>query len=111
MSRPISRAASTPSSSRPATSPTRCRSSCVRQPHDVFTDHDLHADGAALLDGYRVLITGTHPEYWTHAMLDALHGWLERGGRLMYLGGNGFYWVTSIDPDRPHVAEVRRGIN
>jgi N,N-dimethylformamidase len=29
----------------------------------------------------------------------------------MYLGGNGFYWVTSIDPDRPHLAEVRRGIN
>jgi N,N-dimethylformamidase len=81
------------------------------QPHDVFTDHDLHADGAALLDGYRVLITGTHPEYWSRQMLDALQGWLERGGRLMYLGGNGFYWVTSIDPDRPHLAEVRRGIN
>ena len=48
------------------------------QPHDVFTDHDLHADGAALLDGYRVLITGTHPEYWSREMLDALQGWLER---------------------------------
>jgi N,N-dimethylformamidase len=78
---------------------------------DVFTDHDLHADGAALLDGYRVLLTGTHPEYWSRPMLDALQGWLERGGRLMYLGGNGFYWVTSIDPERPHLAEVRRGVN
>jgi N,N-dimethylformamidase len=28
----------------------------------------------------------------------------------MYLGGNGFYWVTSIDPPRPHVVEVRRGV-
>ena len=81
------------------------------QPFDVFTDHDLHADGAALLDGYRVLLTGTHPEYWSRPMLDALQGWLERGGRLMYLGGNGFYWVTSIDPERPHLAEVRRGVN
>ena len=27
----------------------------------------------------------------------------------MYLGGNGFYWVTSFDPERPHVIEVRRG--
>ena len=78
---------------------------------DVFTDHDLHADGRALLDGYRVLITGTHPEYCSREMLDALAGWLADGGRLMYLGGNGFYWVTSIDPDRPHLAEVRRGIN
>jgi N,N-dimethylformamidase len=27
----------------------------------------------------------------------------------MYLGGNGFYWVTSVDRERPHVIEVRRG--
>ena len=58
------------------------------------------------------LITGTHPEYCSRAMLDALERvrWRD-GGRLMYLGGNGFYWVTSIDPERPHLAEVRRGIN
>jgi len=77
--------------------------------YDVVTDEDLHDDGAALLDGYRVLLTGSHPEYWTEAMLDALESWLESGGRLMYLGGNGFYWVTSLFPDRPHVLEVRRG--
>ena len=28
----------------------------------------------------------------------------------MYLGGNGFYWVTSVDPTRPHMIEVRRGM-
>ena len=26
----------------------------------------------------------------------------------MYLGGNGFYWVTGVDPERPHVIEIRR---
>ena len=26
----------------------------------------------------------------------------------MYLGGNGFYWISSFDPQRPHVLEVRR---
>ncbi len=78
----------------------------------MFTDHDLHADGRSLLDGYRVLITGTHPEYCSRAdaRRPARAGWRD-GGRLMYLGGNGFYWVTSIDPDRPHLAEVRRGVN
>src|SRR5262249_30335784 len=70
-------------------------------PFDVFTDEDLHRDGAALLDGTKVLLTGSHPEYWTEAMLDGLQAWLARGGRLLYLGGNGFYWVTSIDPTRP----------
>jgi len=41
-------------------------------------------------------------------MLDALEEWLGNGTRLMYLGGNGFYWVTSVDSKRPHVIEVRR---
>ena len=27
----------------------------------------------------------------------------------MYLGGNGFYWVVSYHPEKPHVMEVRRG--
>ena len=29
----------------------------------------------------------------------------------MYLGGNGFYWVTAMDTTRPHLVEVRRGLN
>ena len=77
--------------------------------YDVVTDEDLHAEGAALLAPYQVVLTGSHPEYWTAPMLDALEAYLAGGGRLMYLGGNGFYWVTGVDPERPHVIEVRRG--
>jgi N,N-dimethylformamidase beta subunit-like, C-terminal len=76
---------------------------------DVITDEDLHEDGLSLLARYRVVLTGSHPEYWTVQMLDALESYLGEGGRLMYLGGNGFYWTTSIDPHRRHVIEVRRG--
>jgi N,N-dimethylformamidase beta subunit-like, C-terminal len=76
---------------------------------DMLTDHDLHAEGPAALAGYRTILTGSHPEYWTEAMLDAMTGHLEGGGRLAYLGGNGAYWVTAIDPNRPHVTELRRG--
>jgi N,N-dimethylformamidase len=76
---------------------------------DVITDEDLHAEGLELLARYRVVLTGSHPEYWTWPMLEALEAYLGAGGRLMYLGGNGFYWVTAIDPGRPHVIEVRRG--
>ncbi len=78
-------------------------------PFDLLTDEDVHAEGAALLDRYRVVLTGTHPEYVTAAMLDAFEDHLAGGGRLMYLGGNGFYWVTSVPPDGTHVIEVRRG--
>jgi N,N-dimethylformamidase len=77
--------------------------------HDLITDHDLHDDGVDLLRPYRVIVTGTHPEYWSAAMLDALEEYLADGGRLFYTGGNGFYWVTSVSPSRPHLIEVRRG--
>jgi N,N-dimethylformamidase len=75
---------------------------------DVITDHELDAEGVDLLRGYKVVLTGSHPEYWTRAMLDALGAYLDSGGRLMYLGGNGFYWVTAIDPADPTLIEVRR---
>jgi len=77
--------------------------------YDVITDEDLHLDGADLLRSYKVILTGSHPEYWTTPMMEALFTYLGEGGRLMYLGGNGFYWVTGMDPKRPHVIEVRRG--
>ena len=75
---------------------------------DVATDEDLNLEGADLLAPYRVVVTGTHPEYVSAQMLDALEAYLSSGGRLMTMEGNGFYWVTSFDPMRPHVIEVRR---
>jgi N,N-dimethylformamidase len=78
--------------------------------YDVITDEDLHAQGADLLRSYHVLLTGSHPEYWTDAMLRGLEAYLSDGGRLMYLGGNGLCWVTSVHPERPHVFEVRKGV-
>jgi N,N-dimethylformamidase len=80
----------------------------IGQKFDVVTDEDLHAEGLGLLRQYRVVITGTHPEYYSTAMLDALRGYLDQGGRLMYLGGNGFYWRIAYHPSLPGVIELRR---
>ena len=79
--------------------------------YDVITDEDLHDEGLALISPYRVLITGTHPEYTSLAMWRALSTYRDRGGRLMYLGGNGFYWRIAYHPDLPGVLEVRRAEN
>ena len=74
---------------------------------DVLTDEDLHFEGVDLLAAYNVVLTGTHPEYYTTEMLHATRQYLEQGGRLMYMGGNGFYWVTALDPSGRFI-EVRR---
>lgn len=77
---------------------------------DVVTDEDLHLEGEDLLAPYKVILTGSHPEYWSERMLDAANSYFNNGGRFMYLGGNGFYWITSMDPERRHTVEVRRWI-
>lgn len=75
---------------------------------DVITDHDLHQDGVELLDQYNVALTGTHPEYYSGEMLDAVEDFQENGGRFMYMGGNAFIWVVQFHPDNPSIMEVRK---
>ena len=77
--------------------------------YDIVTDQELHDEGAQLLNAYRVVTTGSHPEYHTRETLDALEGYRDRGGRLCYLGGNGFYWKVALSPEKRGVIEIRRG--
>ena len=67
----------------------------------MVTDEDLHEEGLDALAAYRVIVTGTHPEYYSTAMRDAMRAWLDRGGRLMYLGANGWYWRIACHPTCP----------
>jgi N,N-dimethylformamidase len=41
-------------------------------------------------------------------MWDGLRGYLARGGRLAYLGGNGFIWRCALSDAMPGVVELRR---
>ena len=53
-------------------------------------------------------MTGTHPEYYSLKMLDAMQDYTDLGGRLMYLGANGFYWRIAWHPSLDGVIEHRR---
>lgn len=77
-------------------------------PFDIVTDDDLDRDGAAALAPYRCVMTGSHPEYHTARNLDAIAAFTDAGCRLIYLGGNGFYWRVSTHPDYPETIELRR---
>jgi N,N-dimethylformamidase len=76
---------------------------------DVIGDEDVHAQGYELLRRYTTVITGGHPEYVSGRELSAVEEYTNSGGRLMYLGGNGFYWVTGTAPETSTTVEVRRG--
>jgi N,N-dimethylformamidase len=76
--------------------------------YHVATDGDVDREGIGCLSNYKVVLTGTHPEYWSFNGLNAVREYLRSGGRMMYLGGNGFYWVTSVEPEGRHTIEVRK---
>ncbi len=75
---------------------------------DIYTDEELHRVGSALLEPYAVVLTGSHPEYTSTEMWDAVQTYINRGGRLMYLGGDGFYWRIAFHPEHPGIIELRR---
>jgi hypothetical protein len=58
---------------------------------DCCTDSDVHDLGTDLLRQYRGVVLGTHPEYVSDPMREALLDFVESGGRLVYTGGNGLY--------------------
>jgi len=40
--------------------------------------------------------------------MDATEDYLAEGGRLVYLGGNGYYWCVGFRDDEPWIMEVRK---
>ena len=75
---------------------------------DIITDEDLDEQGIDVLKPYRTVLTGSHPEYHTSRTLDALLHYTMTGGKMIYLGGNGFYWRIARDPAIPSAIELRR---
>jgi N,N-dimethylformamidase len=76
-------------------------------PYDVITDELVDREGRALLDQYSVVISSTHHEYVTAAMLDHIARYTGEGGRFVYIGGNGWFWAVGRNPAFPGVMETR----
>ncbi|MGH7096913.1 MAG: N,N-dimethylformamidase beta subunit family domain-containing protein [Stellaceae bacterium] len=76
--------------------------------YEVLTDEDLHREGVAAIRPYRVVINGSHCEYYSERMMDATEDYLEEGGRLACLSGNGYYWVVAFRDKEPWIMEVRK---
>jgi N,N-dimethylformamidase len=70
-----------------------------RYRYDLYSEAQLH-DGTLDLSRYRALVIHTHPEYWSREMYSRVRQWVfERGGRLVYLGGNGLDCEVSFLDD------------
>ena len=76
--------------------------------YGVITEELIHAEGIELLSGYQALMTGSHAEYHSWDMINALQQYLDQGGRLMSIGGNGFHIVVHFHSEIPGVVECRK---
>ena len=67
--------------------------------YDLWAETQLH-HGRLPLDEYKVLVLGPHPEYWSNKMYFEVKDWVyNRGGRLLYLGGNGLNCEVEFTDD------------
>ncbi len=69
---------------------------------DYAGNFDVHAD-PTLLDGYRLVITGAHDEYWSKEEFDAFERRIfKRGGNVCFFGADAAYCqVRYADLNRP----------
>ena len=69
---------------------------------DYASNFDVHA-APALLDAYKLVICGSHDEYWSKEEFDAFEARIfQKGGNTLFLGANCAYWqVRYADINRP----------
>lgn len=67
------------------------------------TDMDLDR-GTALLPAAKVVVFGSHSEYWTSGMRAHLLEAMRSGVNVAFLGANNMYWRPRPDVDPEHVA-------
>jgi hypothetical protein len=75
---------------------------------DVYSDLDFHNAGCDASQ-YNCLVLSTHPEYWSRQMYDNLTTYLNDGGSLLYLGGNGIYENGEYEADQSGMV-FRQGV-
>ncbi len=67
---------------------------------DVLSDADLNGtSGRRLRAAYKLIVFPGHHEYVTEHEYDAIVDYRNRGGHLMWLSANNFFWKVTIDHD------------
>lgn len=63
---------------------------------DVCTNADLE-EHPSLIDGYRLLLSVGHDEYWSGPMRDTVEGFIRNGGNVAFFSGNTAFWQVRME--------------
>ncbi len=65
---------------------------------DVAVNADLEQH-PGVVDGYRMLVSVGHDEYWSWRMRDTAESFVEEGGNIAFLSGNSVCWQVRFEDD------------
>ncbi len=65
---------------------------------DMAVSTDLEFD-PTVVDGYDVIVSVGHDEYWSAGQRDAVEAHVRRGGHFVSFSGNTMFWQVRIDHD------------
>ena len=63
--------------------------------YDVISDYDFDAN-PSIINGYKAVVTASHSEYWTAAMVASIRTYIAGGGNVVNTGGNVMYYKAVI---------------
>jgi hypothetical protein len=81
---------------------------------DYAVSSDLDRD-PSVVDGYDLLLSVGHDEYWSARQRNVVEAHVKAGGRFVSFSGNTMFWQVRIEPagdggDEPMAAGERRGL-
>lgn len=62
----------------------------------VNSDLEFHPD---VVDGYPLVVSVGHDEYWSWAMRDTAEAYVEQGGNIAFFSGNSVCWQVRFEDD------------
>jgi hypothetical protein len=62
----------------------------------VNSDLEFHPE---VLDGYKLMLSVGHDEYWSWGMRDTVDAHVARGGNVAFFAGNAVYWQVRYEDD------------
>ncbi|MBX9609540.1 MAG: hypothetical protein K2Y51_25245 [Gammaproteobacteria bacterium] len=77
---------------------------------DYATNADLE-EFPVLLDGYRLMLSVGHDEYWSWGMRDTVEAFIARGGNVAFLSGNCSYWQVRLERDYTQMVAFKGAVD
>jgi hypothetical protein len=76
---------------------------------DPCTSFDLDRE-EDILDGYRLLVSVGHDEYWSKNMRDRVEAFVAAGGNVAFFSANSVWWQVRMEDDGQTMAGYKSGI-